>query len=295
MYSVQYEWKSPVDFKVFKVGLDKGPKTSNSCPVPISPTIADQDIRRRLRSPYARRIGGPRSQPAVNLDSALSRRRHIYQNQLYSLHVGSNRLSRFRDMTPTLFGRDAELGSKARKFIRRELQVFDFLNSKNEETEEITRRANNAEFLLEYIVAILKTVDIKGSGGQAEEMLQDFLGKDNTRLFLHELGAWLRSPYTSLEVWDRHVQYKKTRIPTLEGRVEYPSSNSQTADARRRMNHPINDHRNGLENRRAFDRHRPHCPRIFNQGLHCSSSRLPSDTFRSHHRVTKFGEHQTFH
>lgn len=71
----------------------------------------------------------------------------------------------------------------------------------------MTRRANNAEFLLEYIIAILKTVDIKGSGGQAEDMLQEFLGRDNTRLFLHELKAWLRSPYTSLEDWDRNVQY----------------------------------------------------------------------------------------
>lgn len=74
----------------------------------------------------------------------------------------------------------------------------------------MTRKANNAEFLLEYIIAILKTVDIKGSGGQAEDMLQEFLGRDNTRLFLHELRAWLRSPYTSLDDWDRNVQYNHT-------------------------------------------------------------------------------------
>lgn len=73
----------------------------------------------------------------------------------------------------------------------------------------MTRKANNAEFLLEYIIAILKSVDIKGSEGQAEDMLQEFLGRDNTRLFLHELRAWLRSPYTSLEDWDRNVQYNE--------------------------------------------------------------------------------------
>jgi hypothetical protein len=51
--------------------------------------------------------------------------------------------------------------------MRRELQVFEFLNpERSNETGD--RRANNAEFLLEYIVAILKTVDIQGSGGQAE-------------------------------------------------------------------------------------------------------------------------------
>lgn len=53
-------------------------------------------------------------------------------------------------------------------------------------------------------------MDIKGSAGQAEELLRDFLGRDNARLFLHELQAWLRSPYVSLEDWDRNVQYEDT-------------------------------------------------------------------------------------
>lgn len=60
-----------------------------------------------------------------------------------------------------------------------------------------------------YIVAILKTVDIKGSSGKAEDMLSAYLGEDNARVFLHELTAWLRSPYTSVEDWDRHVQYRQ--------------------------------------------------------------------------------------
>jgi hypothetical protein len=61
-------------------------------------------------------------------------------------------------------------------------------------------------------VAILKTVDIQGSGGQAEEMLQEFLGRENTRLFLHEMRAWLRSPFVNLEDWDRNVQYNEEGI-----------------------------------------------------------------------------------
>jgi hypothetical protein len=98
--------------------------------------------------------------------------------------------------------------------------VFTFLNPEGEaepcpsrvarpgQQRLESRRGNNAEFLLEYVIAILRTVDIKGSAGQAEELLRDFLGRDNARLFLHELQAWLRSPYTSLEDWDRHVQYE---------------------------------------------------------------------------------------
>jgi regulator of sirC expression with transglutaminase-like and TPR domain len=75
---------------------------------------------------------------------------------------------------------------------------------------EYLQQTNNAEFLLEYIIAILKTVDVKGSAGQAEELLTEFLGREDARLFLHELRAWLRSPYTVLEDWDRAVQYPST-------------------------------------------------------------------------------------
>lgn len=160
-------------------------------------------------------------------NAALLRRRKIYARGLYSLHVGTNRLSRFRDLTPQLFSRDQELVSRARKWIRRELQVFDFLNIDGSEEEGVARRANNAEFLLEYIMAILKTVDIKGSGGQAEEMLREFLGREITQLFLHELKAWLRSPYTTLEDWDRHVQYAEDPardLDMVEGRPQHPET-----------------------------------------------------------------------
>jgi hypothetical protein len=126
--------------------------------------------------------------------------------------VGTNRLSRYREITPQIINSDEDLVSRARKWIRRELQVFEFLNpdvnsNARDGDGAVHLRANNAEFLLEYIVAVLRTVDIKGSGGQAEELLQEFLGRANARLFLHELHAWLRSPYNSLEDWDRAVQY----------------------------------------------------------------------------------------
>lgn len=98
--------------------------------------------------------------------------------------------------------------------------MFEFLKPDATGSGSADRRANNAEFLLEYIVAILKTVDIQGSGGEAEDMLKDFLGRDNTRLFLHELRAWLRSPYTSLDDWDRHVQYNDSvRVKPADGDI----------------------------------------------------------------------------
>ena len=162
----------------------------------------------------------PRAQSTRTCQASgpLARRRFVYRNQLYSLHVGSNRLSRYRELTPQSFNTDQDLVSRARMFLRRELQVFEFLSPGGDGENPNTsspgssdpsrlRRANNAEFLLEYIVAILKTVDMQGSSGQAEELIRDFVGRENARLLLHELRAWLRSPHLSLEAWDRAVQY----------------------------------------------------------------------------------------
>lgn len=103
-----------------------------------------------------------------------------------------------------------ELQSRARAWIRRELRVFSFLraDSTSSPTDEVTT-STNAEFLLSYIVSILKMVDMKASNGHAENLLAEFLGRENSTLFLHELNAWLRSPYTKLEEWDMNVQYEE--------------------------------------------------------------------------------------
>ena len=221
---VEYDWQSPTDFKTYHLVPHPEPKQAGS----LTPTYSPNNTyRERTWRPRRQRPQRPPTRP----DSALLRRRQIYRDQTYSSHVGSNRLSRFQDLTPETFSRDEELISRGRKWIRRELQVFEFLSSTGHEEEGVSRRANNAEFLLEYIIAILKTVDIKGSGGQAEDMLQEFLGRDNTRLFLHELRAWLRSPYTSLEDWDCHVQYPlpQRRIPSEENdETSFPPSITQS-------------------------------------------------------------------
>jgi hypothetical protein len=199
--TVRYDLRIDKTFKTYNIPMRKTLEKQSTSTTPGYGRFAP-----RPRRPYhSRRRYTPRIVPTT--DEALLRRRYIYRNQLYSLHVGSNRVSRFRDLTPELFSTDDELVSRAKKWVRRELQVFEFLTPDNSSSSD--RRGNNAEFLLEYIIAILKTVDTQGSGGQAEDMLQEFLGRENTRLFLHEMRAWLRSPYVSLEDWDRHVQYNE--------------------------------------------------------------------------------------
>ncbi|KAK4154297.1 hypothetical protein C8A00DRAFT_14564 [Chaetomidium leptoderma] len=200
------------------------------------PPYADSPSRPRFTSQNGllrdTRRRYPRPPPFPN--EAIQRRRHIYRHQLYSLHIGSNRISQYRPPpTPIQFSSTPHLISRARLWIRRELQVFSFLSDPDPDTttdptssssstptparnmntnptkdDQIhRRRTNNAEFLLEYIIAILKTVDVQGSTGQAETMLSDFLGREHARLFLHELRSWLRSPAASLAAWDRDVQY----------------------------------------------------------------------------------------
>lgn len=205
----------------------QGPKTYVVPPVTTPGTTARAPLpyEVRFRGHQRRRQRARVHQHHPSPSNPVSVRRDVYRNQLYSLRVGSNRLSQYTEVTPEDFNRDEALVSRARKWIRRELQVFSFLHPETEDAPEERRgpvprsgqqrleqrRANNAEFLLEYVVAILRTVDIKGSAGQAEELLRDFLGRDNARLFLHELLAWLRSPYNSLEDWDHHVQYPASR------------------------------------------------------------------------------------
>lgn len=250
MRSVEYD--SSEDPKTYIVTSNTEQKLSSVA------TQRPYSYRSSSRRGQPQRPPRSRIQPRVSPDAALLRRKDIYRLRLYSLHVGSNRLSRFRDLTPQLFVQDQELVSRAKKWIRRELQVFEFLNPDALGEEGIARRANNTEFLLEYIVAILKSVDVKGS--QAEDILQEYLGRDNTRLFLHELKAWLRSPYTTLEDWDRHVQYD-----TPTARPEYRAQTSPHSQSRRSTQH--RQYKIGYRRSDRYVPHHGHSPRCNRQYL----------------------------
>lgn len=254
----------------YDLNATQGPKLYKLPPPSATFPKAQVTTRSRPSNRHGPR-GGRRPPPPMRPqpDDPLERRRNVYRNQTYSMRVGSNRLSQYRELTPELFARDEELVSRARKWIRRELRVFSFLNPEPVEEERTShqvsrpgpqrlenRRANNAEFLLEYIIAILRTVDLKGSAGQAEELLRDFIGRENACLFLHELQAWLRSPYTSLEDWDRHVQYSNTPRSASEGARRNPDSSDRTPT-------PVNNRRPqrsrrpyGSRSQEALDRSR---------------------------------------
>jgi hypothetical protein len=205
VHGIKYDIESPAGAKVFAFPLQYES-------VPLRPAPGGNPPRAGLR--IRNREVDIRDGNGSDQDNALERRRQVYEHRTYSLHVGSNRLSRYRNLNPQAFHQDPTLLHRAKIWIRRELQVFEFLSSNSAPEEPSKRRARNAEFLGEYILAIIKSIDIRGSNGQAEELLQEFIGRENARLFLHELGNWLRSPYGKLRDWDDAVQYDNDALPS---------------------------------------------------------------------------------
>ena len=208
--------KAAVQGIKYDLGASAGPKIfplplpqHESVPLRRAPGGSNSRGGRRIRNRGYHTRGGHGS----DQDGVLERRRQVYEERTYSLHVGSNRISRYRNLTPKAFQQDATLVHRAEIWIRRELQVFDFLNSASAPVGLSKRRAKNAAFLGEYIIAIVRSIDIRGSTGQAEELLQEFLGRENARLFLHELESWLRSPFERLQDWDEAVQYGNHALP----------------------------------------------------------------------------------
>ncbi|OBT87399.1 hypothetical protein VE02_04161 [Pseudogymnoascus sp. 03VT05] len=205
---IHYAFTDSSTYKIYPVTSTKSAAapSSFSIPPPQHRSVPHRPSRPRRQYTHT---------PAPAPDDALARRRAVYAQNLYSLHVGSNRISRHRDFTPQSLSASPLLQSRARMWIRRELRVFAFLNPTDNTGEgdgtqggrRMGRGGDNAEFLLEYIIAVLKTVDVQGAAGQAEELLKEFLGREHARLFLHEVRGWLRSPFARVEDWDRNVQY----------------------------------------------------------------------------------------
>lgn len=164
---------------------------------------------RRSSSPRQVSSDDDPQNPDVRAQEALRFRRRVYSRRVYSLHVGSSPATGFREWTREDLIEGSDFLSRARAWIRRELQVFAFLEDSDHPllTEGRRRRnGSNAGFVLEYVVAMLKWLDLQSSSGHAARLLTGFIGERHAPLFLHELRSFLRSPYT-VEQWDRHVQY----------------------------------------------------------------------------------------
>ncbi|KAF2665079.1 hypothetical protein BT63DRAFT_84440 [Microthyrium microscopicum] len=196
--AIEYDWTSPTDFKIYLI------PTPQTTPQHRAPARGRPSRRR------------PHDANDTEVDTALIRRRNIYTYQRYSLHIGSNRHSGFRNITASMIAQSATLQARASMWMRRELRVFGSLRHSVSDSPSRSWEAGrvfNAEYLLRSTLESLKLSGVKG--GDAEEVLAGRIGRENARLFLHELGSWMRSPFESLEEWDRFVQYPAKNVVSL--------------------------------------------------------------------------------
>jgi len=200
-------------------------------------TLAENRHRRNIR--WGKR-------PAKGLDEledlekAIERRRHIYRRNLFAKHVASNRHTRYKPYpSPAQIAASQDLCSRILKFVRRELRVWEGLD---------------IEFLTQYIISLLRTMDLRSE--RAIALLGEFLDSQDVWIpdplptsrtirapsrrvcnamtthpsedkteprhrhihaehFAHELYTYLRSPFTDLAMWDRTIQYDNIDQPTM--------------------------------------------------------------------------------
>ncbi|EPS44635.1 hypothetical protein H072_1389 [Dactylellina haptotyla CBS 200.50] len=176
------------------------------CTAPVTSSNARSTRTLHRRSETRRHTSSRYSSNPNDKPDDIARRQFVYKHRLRSLHMGVNRKSRFANYTPRSVRQDPELLSKAKAFIRRELEVFDWTEA-------------NREWLVEYIIAIVKTVNLKGAEGKAEDLLEEFLGREFAGVFIHELNAFLKSPFVRVRDFDGWAQYEMD-IPADVGEVD---------------------------------------------------------------------------
>lgn len=158
-----------------------------------------------------------------NESDRLARRRLVYALDLRARHVGANALSGFRDFTLADYRADERLRSRASMFLRRELKCIGDLHPQctaaghdSADRSDVSASAGKGsdsrsrESARQFIAdGVLTRLDIQSEG--ALRLVGDLLGHHAATL-LHELRTFLRSPYDSLEEYDRSplIQYGVT-------------------------------------------------------------------------------------
>ncbi|GAA5858532.1 hypothetical protein JCM8547_007348 [Rhodosporidiobolus lusitaniae] len=158
----------------------------------VNPTLPRHALYGRNRYHSANRINNEDETTWREREEerALERRRYIYREGLYAKHVASNRYTGFKPFTPQTFASNPDMKSKVIKFVRRELQIFP--------TVDIS-------FLTTYLISIASQLDLRSQA--AIRLISDFLSEQDAQHLVHEITTFARSPFTSLEGYDRYVQY----------------------------------------------------------------------------------------
>ncbi|QSZ28796.1 hypothetical protein DSL72_003301 [Monilinia vaccinii-corymbosi] len=139
---------------------------------------------------------------SVSEQSAVARRQYIYRCRLHCQRIGTLEYSGFSTVTLENIPSDLlDPEHLVRLWLKRELGSVLQDIGQNSRSPPIPI-AVQVEFLENLIIDMLRA----GDKSAMESNLRECLGR-NTRLFLHELGAVLVSPYPTLEEWDQNVKY----------------------------------------------------------------------------------------
>ncbi|KAK4705590.1 hypothetical protein P7C70_g607, partial [Phenoliferia sp. Uapishka_3] len=129
-------------------------------------------------------------------ERAIERRRYIYREKLFAKHVASNRYTGFKPVSPANVATNSNLKARVIKFIRRELQVFPHVD---------------VSFLTTYLISIASQLDLRSAS--AIRLIADFLSEEDAEHLVHEIVTFARSPFNSLEAYDRVIQYGRPARP----------------------------------------------------------------------------------
>ncbi|KAF7854684.1 hypothetical protein EAF04_010253 [Stromatinia cepivora] len=122
--------------------------------------------------------------------------------------------------------------ARVRLFAEHEIQVFFVrcicpgceVSPLPAHTVSVNLEKEYRSFVLEEIVDLLKRYDLRERAVEIEQAVEEYLN-EHARLFLHELTAWIESPFDTLEQWDRNVKYpaESPLTPTPESASESKS------------------------------------------------------------------------
>ncbi|KAH9056293.1 hypothetical protein EDB87DRAFT_1566736 [Lactarius vividus] len=196
-------------------------------PLRTSPRPLTRSDGARIAAIHRRRerVWGTRNRAAQDeadaLERAVSRRRWIYQHNLYAKHVASNKYTRYRPYpTPAQFTASQDLISRTTVFLRRELQVWPNadVEARLSPVSFVVDTNTYVQFLVTFVISLMKSIDIRSES--AIKLLAEFLDMDtsyipgerhvNAEHFAHEIYCYLRSPYRDLSVYDSVVQVRLT-------------------------------------------------------------------------------------
>ncbi|KAA1473271.1 hypothetical protein DENSPDRAFT_866005 [Dentipellis sp. KUC8613] len=265
------------------------PLRTSPPPLQAASGRASQAPAHRRPSRRERRWGrGEREEreQADALDRAISRRRWLYEHNLYAKHVASNSYTRYRPYpSPAQFSASPDLITRATIFLRRELRVWPNLD---------------VEFLTTFVLSLMKSIDIRSES--AVKLLAEFLDMDapytpggrhvNSEHFAHEIYSYLRSPYRDLAVYDTVVQYDvPSNVPPPP---TYERSSRWEPESPRRPRSPLRSRSRSSSvssDRENLDRQpKPPAYTDIDTGRVLSGSRIPQTTGKSqdtHRLVSK--------